>query len=236
MEFLTSAHLILLGIVIIQSIALALLWFKKKHPSEPNPRPPVPEEKYRDLFENANDAIFILDKDQNYLDVNPRAVELFGFSKAEFLKMNVMDVIPTDQVIESAGEFCRLRENGKYEKFIGKQKTRAGNWLDIEVNSSLIRNNAGETIGSRDIVRDITERKRAEQERETIITDLHKALKEIKTLRGILPLCSFCKQIRDPKGDWKRVDDYIDTHSEADISHTICPDCMQEHYSEYLKD
>ncbi len=61
---------------------------------------------------------------------------------------------------------------------------------------------------------------------------LQKALVEIKTLRGILPLCSFCKKIRDDKGYWEQVDVYIYKYSEADISHSICPDCAKEHYPE----
>ncbi|MEE8554009.1 MAG: response regulator, partial [Desulfobacterales bacterium] len=59
---------------------------------------------------------------------------------------------------------------------------------------------------------------------------LQKALDEIKTLRGILPLCSFCKKIRDDKGYWEQVDVYIHKHSQADISHSICPECAREHY------
>ena len=59
---------------------------------------------------------------------------------------------------------------------------------------------------------------------------LQKALDEIKTLRGILPLCSFCKKIRDDKGYWEQVDVYIHKHLHADISHSLCPDCAKEHY------
>lgn len=59
---------------------------------------------------------------------------------------------------------------------------------------------------------------------------------EIKKLRGILPLCSFCKKIRDDKGYWERVDVYISKYSEADISHGICPDCLKKYYPEEYKD
>lgn len=79
---------------------------------------------------------------------------------------------------------------------------------------------------------EITERKRIEKELQTTITDLKKASTEIKTLRGILPLCSFCKKIRDDKGYWEKVDVYIHKHSQADISHGICPECMKKHYPE----
>ncbi|SLM28026.1 membrane hypothetical protein [Desulfamplus magnetovallimortis] len=60
--------------------------------------------------------------------------------------------------------------------------------------------------------------------------EIEKALKEIKTLRGIVPICSFCKNIRDDKGYWERVEVYVKRHSEADFSHSICPKCAKEHY------
>jgi integral membrane sensor domain MASE1 len=59
---------------------------------------------------------------------------------------------------------------------------------------------------------------------------LKQALEEVKTLRGIIPLCSFCKKIRDDKGYWEQVDVYIHKYSEANISHSICPKCMKTQY------
>lgn len=70
----------------------------------------------------------------------------------------------------------------------------------------------------------------AEMEREKLIEKLEKALEEIKTLKGIIPLCSFCKKIRNDKGFWEQVDVYISHHSDADISHSVCPDCLKEYY------
>lgn len=61
---------------------------------------------------------------------------------------------------------------------------------------------------------------------------LQKAFDEIKILRGIIPICAHCKQIRDDEGMWKRIEEYIDAHSEASFSHSICPDCMKQHYPE----
>ncbi|MEN8256877.1 MAG: PAS domain S-box protein [Thermodesulfobacteriota bacterium] len=67
------------------------------------------------------------------------------------------------------------------------------------------------------------------------IEERKKAEKEIKTLEGILPLCSFCKKIRNEKDEWEEVDGYIYSHSQADISHGICPDCAKKHYPEFVK-
>lgn len=64
------------------------------------------------------------------------------------------------------------------------------------------------------------------------ITELEQTLGEVKTLKGIVPICSFCKKIRDDAGYWNQVENYISEHTDADFSHGICPDCMKKHYSD----
>ena len=61
---------------------------------------------------------------------------------------------------------------------------------------------------------------------------LRSALEEIKTLRGILPICAYCKKIRTETGSWVEVENYIRNHSEAEFSHGICSDCVREHYTD----
>ncbi len=82
------------------------------------------------------------------------------------------------------------------------------------------------------LTKEIGERTAAEAERDKTILRLQKVLEEVQTLRGILPLCSFCKKVRDDKGYWEQVDVYIHKHSLADISHGVCPECMEKHYPE----
>ncbi len=62
---------------------------------------------------------------------------------------------------------------------------------------------------------------------------LEKNLAEIKTLRGILPICASCKKIRDDNGYWKQVETYIREHSDAEFTHGICPECMRALYPDY---
>ncbi len=64
--------------------------------------------------------------------------------------------------------------------------------------------------------------------------ELQDALEEVKTLRGILPICSFCKKIRNDQGAYEQIENYIHKHSGVDFSHTVCPECMKEHYSDYI--
>ena len=60
--------------------------------------------------------------------------------------------------------------------------------------------------------------------------DLQKALDEIKTLQGIIPICSFCHKIRDDEGAWNQLESYISKHSKTEFSHAVCPECMEKHY------
>ena len=80
------------------------------------------------------------------------------------------------------------------------------------------------------IINDITERKQAEKEREKLIHGLQEALGKVEMLSGLLPICANCKNIRDDKGYWSQIEIYIRDHSEADFSHSICPECAKKLY------
>lgn len=80
---------------------------------------------------------------------------------------------------------------------------------------------------------EIHERKKVEADREKIIGQLKTALGEVKTLKGLLPICSHCKKIRDDQGTWKKLEAYLYQHSEAKLSHGVCPECIKTHYPEY---
>ncbi len=79
------------------------------------------------------------------------------------------------------------------------------------------------------------EMRRKEDERENLVEKLQQALTQMETLRGILPICSSCKKIRDENGFWYEIELYIASHSQAKFSHSICPDCEEELYPEYSK-
>ena len=68
------------------------------------------------------------------------------------------------------------------------------------------------------------------------IAQLEEAWERIERLKGILPICMYCHKIRDKEGEWQRLERYIDAHSDAQLSHGICPDCLTEHYPEYVED
>ncbi len=75
----------------------------------------------------------------------------------------------------------------------------------------------------------------AAKERDRLIEKLEKALQEVKRLSGLLPICASCKKIRGDNDTWQQIEDYIATHSEADFSHGICPDCARQLYPEIFE-
>ncbi|RJR19927.1 MAG: hypothetical protein C4581_04230 [Nitrospiraceae bacterium] len=112
------------------------------------------------------------------------------------------------------------------------QNTVTGRWFDI-------LDRAIEWKGGRivrlEVATDITERKKAEEEREKLIIELRGALDEVKTLSGLLPICSSCQKIRDDKGYWNKVADYITTHYNVEFTHGLCPECAQKLYPRHYK-
>jgi hypothetical protein len=80
------------------------------------------------------------------------------------------------------------------------------------------------------LVRDVTDQKRVEKEKANLIKELQDALGQVKTLKGLLPICSACKKIRDDQGYWSQIEAYISSHSDAEFSHSICPECLKKLY------
>lgn len=76
------------------------------------------------------------------------------------------------------------------------------------------------------VARDITVDKQAETERARLVSQLQASLEEVRTLQDILPICSYCRKIRDDEDYWHTVEGYISTHTGSQFSHGICPDCM----------
>jgi len=87
---------------------------------------------------------------------------------------------------------------------------------------------------SRRLELEIFERQRSEREKEQAITQLKDAIGQVRVLRGLLPICSSCKKIRDEHGIWNQLEAYIDKRSEAKFSHGICPDCAGKLYPGFL--
>jgi PAS domain S-box-containing protein len=96
--------------------------------------------------------------------------------------------------------------------------------------------NAEDTAGLiRTALIDITDRKRAEDERERFIAELQDALAKIKTLSGLLPICASCKKIRNDAGYWQQVEHYVSEHTGVHFTHGLCPECFDQAMNDIKK-
>ncbi len=186
------------------------------------------ENRYRMLFERAGDAIFILDaegeKAGQIVAANQVAAEMHGYSVDELLTLNITDLDTPDNAREAPRRIRRALE-GEWIKVEIMHRKKDGTLFPVEVSAGLLELGKHKYILAFD--RDITERKRAEEEQEKLIQALQDALAKVKTLKGLLPICVWCKKIRDDKGYWTKVETYIREHSDASFTHGICPECLK---------
>lgn len=111
-----------------------------------------------------------------------------------------------------------------------------GETITVICNAGPIKNGGGKITGGVIAWRDITERKRMEEEQALLIGRLQEALQKVKTLSGLLPICASCKRIRDEKGEWKAIETYIKDRSDAEFTHSICDECARKIFASELPD
>ena len=137
---------------------------------------------------------------------------------------NIGDVMYRDyankHTIDMYGEMMACMESGQARTF--PQMSYEGKHLAVTI--------APFSMGAIITTQDITTRVQAELDRMNLIADLRRALEEVETLRGLLPICASCKKIRDGTGYWNTVEEYFTNRSKVDFSHTLCPDCIKTLY------
>ncbi|MBP1709607.1 MAG: hypothetical protein H6Q47_140 [Deltaproteobacteria bacterium] len=191
--------------------------------------------KYRTLFESTPDAIMITDKN-GFIDCNSATLNMFGFSsKEEFISQSPAQLSPIKQ---PDGRDSQETASGYIEEALKKGATffawthrkKDGSTFPAEV--MLSRLEVGDKDITQALVRDVTLRKQSETDRERLISELQEALGQVKTLKGLLPICSNCKKVRDDKGYWNQIESYVQQHTDASFTHGICPDCAKKLYPE----
>jgi PAS domain S-box-containing protein len=185
------------------------------------------------LLENSPLAIVVLDSAQSVVLCNPAFEKLFGYDGQE-AKGRALDSLVAPP--ERQAEVAALTERASKEvvHLTAPRRRRDGSLVEVEIHGVPLVVN-GELRGVYAIYQDITERRRAEEERERLLAELQEALANIKTLSGLLPICASCKKIRDDGGYWSQIESYISAHSEAQFSHGICPDCARQLYPEHYQ-
>lgn len=182
------------------------------------------------LVRDSNDAITIQDSQGNILEWNRGAEKMYGWPEATAREMNIQEIVPPDKQEEAFDFIRKIFQGEEVESFETTRLTADGRILDVWLSTTALTDEKGTPVAAATTEHNITARKQAEKEKNELIKQLQKALAEVKTLRGIIPICMICKKIRDDKGYWEQVEVYIHKHSEANFSHGICPDCLKERF------
>jgi PAS domain S-box-containing protein len=177
------------------------------------------------LVERMTDGLLVLDGKDRIVDANPEARSILGFGPGAL-------GLPVERVSEILSRV--LHQAAGREVFQAESSVLAAGGRQFDLHVSAITSRDNRPAGRMIVMRDVTSRRQTEAERERLIGELRAALADIKTLRGLLPICMSCRKIRDDRGYWKNLEQYVQEHTEAQFSHGLCDDCMRRLYPEYL--
>lgn len=187
------------------------------------------EERFFDL---SIDMLCFLDFSGYFKRLNPAWETTLGFTREELMSRPFIEFVHPDDRDSTLRQNRDVRGGGQARLFENRYFCKNGSykWLLWNATPDCGR----QVIYS--VARDITERKHAEEERESLVRQLQAALSEVKTLRGFLPICPYCKSIRDDELYWQSVEAYLSKHTNTQFSHAICPACYKDVVEPRLKE
>lgn len=189
------------------------------------------EARYRAVVEDQSELVTRFTGNGILTFVNDAACRFTGMTRAELLGCSFIDFHPEENrklLIEKISKLTPENPLLIDEQMIA----RNGTWFCFEWKNQAFFDLDGNLREVQGVGRDITERKKAEEEKERLIKELQEALERVKTLSGLLPICASCKMIRNDDGYWQQVEVYIRDRSEVEFTHGLCPHCMHKLYPE----
>jgi PAS domain S-box-containing protein len=205
------------------------------------------EKQNRLLTDNLLDAVWVMNAGTLvYEYITPSIYEISGYTADELINTSIADRLLPES-LRKASELLEASIRG-YEQGIRESKSielellhKNGDTYWIEVRAKLMED-PGSPLKIVGTTRNITARKKAElklkkrnQQLSDTLAEKERLLKEIKVLRGLLPICAACKRIRDEHGKWWPLDAYVEQQTEAELTHTVCPDCKDVIYPAHSK-
>ena len=179
----------------------------------------------QEIIEAIGYAVSLQDKNFKIIYQNKMAKKIIGNHTGEFCYQafehndGVCDKCPLALSFKD-GKVHTVERRNPYKKE-----------LVVEITSSVIKDLKGGIIAGMEVVRNITRCKKLTKEQERLVHELKDALREVKTPKGLLPICACCNKVRDDRNTWTKVDVYIRDHYETEITHGYCPDCVKKHFS-----
>jgi PAS domain S-box-containing protein len=174
------------------------------------------------FFELSIDLLCLLNFNGHFKRLNPAWERTFGFTREELMSRPFIEFVHPDDRERTLKQNAAVRAGGQALSFENRYVCKDGSYRWLRWNA------APDTDGSviYSVARDITASKQAEEEREQLVKELQQALAEVRTLREILPICSYCKKVRDDENYWHTVESYVSQHTATRFSHGICPSCV----------
>jgi PAS domain S-box-containing protein len=174
------------------------------------------------FFSVSLDMFCFLDFDGRFRRLNPAWERTLGFTREELMSRPFLEFVHPDDRERTLAQNASVRAGGRTLGFENRYLCKDGSfrwlyWYSIPVPTQRVIYGAA---------RDVTARREAEDERARLVVELQASLAEVQSLREILPICSYCRRIRDDENYWQTVESYISRHTRTRFSHGICPTCM----------
>lgn len=189
------------------------------------------------LLDTVPVPIFYKNEEYIYTGCNKKFEELLGIERKDIVGKSVYDLAPVKLAAVYHEKDSELMNNPGVQHYdFDVESTTGDSNRHVIFHKATFENSNGEVAGLIGAILDITEITNAEKEKEKLIKELKGALDKVKLLNGFLPICASCKKIRDDKGYWNQIELYISEHSEAEFSHSICPQCSKKLYPEFTQE
>jgi PAS domain S-box-containing protein len=192
----------------------------------------ISEERYRTLSEAAYDMIYIINRNDIVEYANTSAAGLFHQRPEEIIGKTRVSLFPQEV---SSGQQHTLQSvfDTGLPKYAESKAVHLNQVIWLSTWLVPMRDDTGQVTAVMGVSRDITNQKWLEDDKQKLLNRLQEALAEVKTLSGLLPICSVCKKIRDDKGYWQQVENYIQNYTDAKFTHGVCPDCFPKLYPDF---
>jgi len=182
------------------------------------------ETRYKNLFENSLGLICTHDMQGVLLSLNPAAARALGYEPHSGLGRNLAEFLAPSVRSRFPEYLQRLRDHGRDSGYMLVIAHNQEKHVWLYRNLVVCENGSPPYVVGHAV--DVTEQKKGEYELQSALKELQKALAEVKTLKGLIPICAWCKKIRSEAGNWSELESYIRAHSDANFSHSICPECL----------
>ena len=189
--------------------------------------PPIAPATYDAIFFDVSiDLLCCLGFDGYFSRLSRSWEHALGFTHAELMSRPFIEFVHPDDRERTLRQNGLVREGGQALAFENRYRHKDGSYRWLLWNATP---QAGHQM-IYSVARDVTAWKQVEAEREQLVVELRTALAEVKRLKEIIPICSYCRKLRDEDQTWHTLEDYIAMHTDSRFSHGICPPCYDEQF------